>query len=526
MEGPQINSGCGLVLTAQHSDLLTVAPTIAALPQNVAGPPKNLALRRWEAVLPQYDLVPPFPEGKTGRYLKFLYPNPNQGEVGWEWGWNEYFGTYMYANHIINHDLIRKQPDACAPGVYIGTRTYSRVCVGAAAFRWSKAKCSQNICVRTRRDRLWASNRRAIRVGRSAPRAVPQDWFDVVCPKTNAATSHTSSHVNCRRAAGIRVWDEILAHWQTVLRDADCGTVRLGGGFISADIRPPSLESPRILALWDFSHHACSTPRQSWGRPLRETPPIIPRGPHRPHPAPRDPFQRMLAMHVRRGDYEAHCRVMSHGNEGFYGWNLFPQLPDHLVPELELGAPEKQRSDQAGVVRRVAEVRREYLVHATQSNATVDVVYILSNEKGAWIDGLKMLQKEGWMVVASQDLVLDAEQKAVSMAVDMEIARRAAVNVVRLLSSAHFLFAAAHLRNTVARVKCISGSSTSAIRSPFVSRRGNWYRWTGGKFRRRTRGLSAIVERAQTAFAMDAQLTRASEVVTEELMAGSSDPVS
>jgi hypothetical protein len=172
----------------------------------------------------------------------------------------------------------------------------------------------------------------------------------------------------------------------------------------------------------------------------------------------------MLAMHLRRGDdYEARCREMSRGNEGFYGWNLFLQLPDRFVSEPEPDARGKDQRflarcwpDQAGVVRKVAEVRREYLVHATQSNATLDVVYILSNEKGAWIDGLKKtLQKEGWTVAANQDLVLDAEQKDVSMAVNIEIARRAAVfvgNGVSLLSNAVFLFVVAHLCNPVVHV--------------------------------------------------------------------------
>jgi hypothetical protein len=95
-------------------------------------------------------------------------------------------------------------------------------------------------------------------------------------------------------------------------------------------------------------------------------------------------------------------------------------------------------------------------VHATQRNATLDVVHILSKEEGAWVDGLKKtLQKDGWAVVASQDMALDAQQKDMSMAVDMEIARRAAVfieNGVILLSSAVFLFVAAHLRDPVVRV--------------------------------------------------------------------------
>ncbi|KAJ7100404.1 hypothetical protein C8R44DRAFT_561537, partial [Mycena epipterygia] len=52
---------------------------------------------------------------------------------------------------------------------------------------------------------------------------------------------------------------------------------------------------------------------------------------------------------------------------------------------------------------------------------------ILTNEKSAWIDELaKELKKDGWTVITCRDLVLDSEQTEVSIAVDMEIARRAA----------------------------------------------------------------------------------------------------
>ncbi|KAJ7919880.1 hypothetical protein B0H13DRAFT_2319984 [Mycena leptocephala] len=98
----------------------------------------------------------------------------------------------------------------------------------------------------------------------------------------------------------------------------------------------------------------------------------------------------MLAVHVRWGDdYEAHCRG--------------PDAPGKNQRKRFLA---RCWPDQAGVVGKVAEARRDYLVHATPRNATLDVT-----------------------VAASQDLVLDAEQKGVSMAVDMEIARRAAVFV-------------------------------------------------------------------------------------------------
>jgi hypothetical protein len=56
------------------------------------------------------------------------------------------------------------------------------------------------------------------------------------------------------------------------------------------------------------------------------------------------------------------------------------------------------------------------------------VIYVLTNEQSAWITDLKeALQRDGWTVATTRDLVLDTEQRDVSMAVDMEIARRAAV---------------------------------------------------------------------------------------------------
>jgi hypothetical protein len=57
------------------------------------------------------------------------------------------------------------------------------------------------------------------------------------------------------------------------------------------------------------------------------------------------------------------------------------------------------------------------------------VLYLLTNEHDEWLDVLKeILRKDGWeTVVTNHELELDAEQIDVSMAVDMDIARRAAV---------------------------------------------------------------------------------------------------
>jgi hypothetical protein len=41
------------------------------LSQPKTPPPKYEGLHKWEANLPQHDLDLPFPEGRTGRYVKF-----------------------------------------------------------------------------------------------------------------------------------------------------------------------------------------------------------------------------------------------------------------------------------------------------------------------------------------------------------------------------------------------------------------------------------------------------------------------
>jgi hypothetical protein len=44
------------------------------------GPPTYEVLKKWEDDLPQHDLDLPFPEGRTGRYVKF---SNEFKDVGW-----------------------------------------------------------------------------------------------------------------------------------------------------------------------------------------------------------------------------------------------------------------------------------------------------------------------------------------------------------------------------------------------------------------------------------------------------------
>ncbi|KAJ6550098.1 hypothetical protein B0H19DRAFT_951655 [Mycena capillaripes] len=389
------------------------------------GPPKYAALRKWEAALPQHDFSLPFPEGKTGRYVKFS----NQVR---QLGWNNCFNEVLMNAHL----------------AYVSGRAYvfQDYYWAQDHYLWPK----ETWLIPKPRTPLNAIVSGPVAGGAfesddTAPRAVSEDWFDVVCPW------HKRRYINTRdikpavaQAPGI----DVLNHWAAVLRDAPDRCIEIVEA--KEDSFPQTFDlglwgSPRILTLWDsFSQSPISR--------LLEPSPIvraavdrnaylfIPRGPRPPHPAPRDPFQRMLALHLRRGDYEGHCRGIAYGNMAFYSWNLFPHLPDRFVPEPDApGKDERVRGrcwpDHTEVVRKAAEARGDYLAHAqsvngTSSHATLDVMYILTNEKSVWIDELLVaLQADGWTVSTSQDLKLDTEQTDVSMSVDMEIARRAAVFV-------------------------------------------------------------------------------------------------
>jgi hypothetical protein len=80
-------------------------------------------------------------------------------------------------------------------------------------------------------------------------------------------------------------------------------------------------------------------------------------------------------------------------------------------------------------VMKARKAREEYL--ASGHGKILDVLYLLTNEQGEWLDRLKEgMEMEGWSTIrTSRDLVLDQEQFEVNGAIDADIARKAAVFV-------------------------------------------------------------------------------------------------
>ncbi|KAJ7475823.1 hypothetical protein FB451DRAFT_1173809 [Mycena latifolia] len=400
------------------------APVIEAPPSTedvrLPGPPTYEKLWLWEKNLPQHNLDLPFPEGRTGRFVKFT----NQAR---RLGWNNIFNEILMNTHL----------------AYMSKRSYV-----FPSHHWTlihypwppnqvlaeQPQTPLNALISgPSAGGMWEE-------GDDAPRAVSEPWFDVVCPESERRIINTTDvKPYLRTAEG----DQIFAHWQKLLLEAPERCIEIVPELYEVDNFPQVFDlwlwgSSRVLSLWDsFSKSPTSR--------LLETSPIVesavnrnkylflPRGPGLPH-GPRDPYQRMLAMHVRRGDYKKSCESLAFYGSTFYSWNLLPFLPDVFTP-LEEGHPERLNRTMEhcspsldAILQKVHDARSDYL--RASKEETLDLLYILTNEHDEWLEELKTaLRKANWeTIVTSSELELsDSEQIDVSMAVDMDIARRAAV---------------------------------------------------------------------------------------------------
>ncbi|KAJ7170659.1 hypothetical protein C8R43DRAFT_980371 [Mycena crocata] len=401
-------------LDAESSTEL-ILPPAAPSDERFPGPPTYEKLWRWEQELPQHNEQ----EGKMQRYVKFS----NQAR---RLGWNNILNEILMNTHL----------------AYMSKRAYV-----FPTYHWSLTHYnwppSQRLAEQpeTPLNALLSgpSAGGSWDEGDDAPRAVSEAWFDQICPEDERRKINT---IDVKGSIGQAEGEKVFDHWQKLLLDAPERCIEIVPAPYEVDNFPQVFDlwlfgSSRILSLWDsFSKSPTSR--------LLETSPIVesavarnkylfrPRG----H-GPRDPFQRMLAMHIRRGDYKQSCHALASFGSTYYSWNLLPFLPDAFTP-LDESHPDRLEKTMEhcspsldAILKKVRDARADFL-HATknqQHQQTLDVLYILTNEHDEWLGNLKdALEKDRWTtIVTSHDLELDAEQIDVSMAVDMDIARRAAV---------------------------------------------------------------------------------------------------
>ncbi|KAJ7046483.1 hypothetical protein C8F04DRAFT_938835 [Mycena alexandri] len=391
------------------------------------GPPAFTALRKWEDELPQHNLDLPFPEGKTGRYVKFS----NQMNFV---GWNNCLNERLMNLHLAHasHRAYVFSPFLWAPEHYPwpapqhppgGPRTPLNALLAGplAGGAWDPSD--------------------------PAPRSVSEAWWDVVCPRDERKIVYTQD------IKPLLVGKDALAvfeYWAKLLGEAVKERC--------VEVVPPAYEvdsMPQIFDLWLWgttrildlfpSFLASPASRLLSASPIvlsaldRNAYLFLPRGPRPPSGVSRNPYDRMLAIHLRRGDYLRHCRSLAAWGSTYYSWALLPNLTDRFEP-LPAEDPAREEKMLAHclptaeqLVKRIAEVREDYVQAAapTSGKRYLDVLYLLTNEHGSWLDGVKKeMVGMGWnTIITTRDLVLDPEQEEVSMAVDMEVGRRAAVFV-------------------------------------------------------------------------------------------------
>jgi len=162
--------------------------------------------------------------------------------------------------------------------------------------------------------------------------------------------------------------------------------------------------------------------------------------PGRPRPPIHDNvYDHMMALHIRRGDYEEACTRLADYNSSFYGWNLLPQLPDPFVlpaEPFEMGHNTPTNIAEYLVrclptnqylVYKVIESKKQW--EGQQNGRKLDTMFIMTNADSKWIKNFSAsLKSTGFTtVVTTHDLKFDDEQIGVNMAVDMEFGRKAAV---------------------------------------------------------------------------------------------------
>ncbi|KAG6879223.1 hypothetical protein C0992_004284 [Termitomyces sp. T32_za158] len=378
------------------------------LSQPKVPPPTYESLRKWEDNLPQHDLDLPFPEGRTGRYVSLMNAHLAYASKR----------AYVYQDYVWKPEY----------------------------YPWPKNQRLQNP-PHTPLGALIAGTvvGQPFDEGDDAPRSVSSKYFDKVCPTYERRIIYTG---DVKPAVAWSQGTEIFEHWANLLRDAPelCIEIKASGD----DNFPQTFDlwlwgSDRVLSLWD-SFSKSPTSRLLTTSPIvgaavkRNEYLFVPRGPRPPHPVSADPYARMLAMHIRRGDFKGACSSLAYWNSTFYSWNLLPQLPDRFQPDpsipwnsTEYFAAHTTRClpDADLIIKKARDSRDDYVKADSGKRRTLDILYLLTNDKGEWMDKLKAaLRKDGWnTIVTSNDLELDSEGIDTNMAVDMDIARKAAVFV-------------------------------------------------------------------------------------------------
>ncbi|KAI0820210.1 hypothetical protein BC628DRAFT_1413254 [Trametes gibbosa] len=143
----------------------------------------------------------------------------------------------------------------------------------------------------------------------------------------------------------------------------------------------------------------------------------------------------LMAIHLRRGDYDEHCQNLVRWGSTYLAVNSLPELVDRFSPPQHSADPADMARVQELVRPRcypnVQEiVKRVRNVRKSPAAQGVNKIYIMTNADTEFLSELTIALKNDahWETIAtSRDMVLNMEQRYVSQAVDMLVGQRAQV---------------------------------------------------------------------------------------------------
>lgn len=278
-------------------------------------------------------------------------------------------------------------------------------------------------------------------LGDKTPRSVMKEYFDTVCPHPKLLDKEI---VRATLPSDYSA-KTVMNAWLKLLKETPDNCVKIDdiifdiwifGSTRILDIIPLLYQSPMVtefrwssLVLSTFERNKRLFAPRGLTAPTAVDPyPIIPG---------------LLALHIRRGDFEAHCRVLAEWGSSWTGFSQLPEMIDYFEPSPR---PESGQIAPAvydkytkscypsieQIVQKVVEVRR------TKAGKGLKNVFIMTNAKKPWIQELKdALNKAAkWdLITSSRNMKLNWEQKYIAQAPDMLIGQRSQVFIGNGFSS-------------------------------------------------------------------------------------------
>jgi len=181
---------------------------------------------------------------------------------------------------------------------------------------------------------------------------------------------------------------------------------------------------------------------------------------HIPPPTPElryPPIPGLLALHVRRGDFEGHCPNLQAWKTSFTGLTTQPGTIDKDIELVEnrdgsltqASADAFQKACYPNITQIVERVRQ---VRQSEEGKGLRNVFIMTNGSPEWVEQLReaLMEDHPWKLIASSlQMRVTWEQKFVASAVDMMIAQRSDVFIGNGVSASTPFSSPVHITHLV-----------------------------------------------------------------------------